>query len=368
MKVAPSPSATSEGVVSAPSIYPFTGDVPFVFNAWYVAAWSSEVTGTPIARTLLGQSLVLYRQTNGRPVVLANRCPHRGLPLAMGTVDGDDIACGYHGLVYDPLGRCRRIPSQERVPPGIAVRHYPAVERWQWIWVWMGDAEMADDALIPDSEELGLAGPPWHADPGADYMIRSRFQLFNENLLDQTHLTFVHGETIGSSGILGAGMQVNADGRRVWLTRETQAEQMSPFYARRFGVEEGQLMDREWILTFIAPAFHIVHTRVLKAGTRSQPQPVVFGEHKILHAITPETSTTLHDFWAMTRTYNPSEEMTLFLRENLDKIIKQDVTVLEAVEARLHDTPAIVEYSVAADAAALRARRVVQELLNAERR
>jgi phenylpropionate dioxygenase-like ring-hydroxylating dioxygenase large terminal subunit len=53
----------------------------FVRNCWYVAAWGTEVTSTPIARTLLGALVVLYRTASGAVAVLENRCPHHGVPL-----------------------------------------------------------------------------------------------------------------------------------------------------------------------------------------------------------------------------------------------------------------------------------------------
>jgi len=348
------------------SSYPFEEGPPFVAQAWYVAAWSSEVTGAPIARTILDRSVVLYRGANGAPVALANRCPHRGLPLVLGAVNGDEIACGYHGFTFGPDGRCRRIPSQERVPSGIAVRHFPVVEQWEWIWIWMGDPAAPDTSLLPGRDELGLGGGSWLAVPGADFYVRARYQLFNENLLDLTHLSFLHAESIGTPDLLASQMTIDVDERTVRVSRLTPSEETSPFYAQRLGIPVGRI-DRRHVTSFVAPSFHIIHVTAAKDGTGANAAPVVLGEHKILHAITPETPTTLHDFWAVTRTYNTTDEMTAFLRENINGVIRQDIAALEATEAALDDGDARVEYSCAADEAALKGRRVVQQLLRAER-
>jgi phenylpropionate dioxygenase-like ring-hydroxylating dioxygenase large terminal subunit len=347
-------------------MYPFEAGSPFVSNAWYVAAWSSEIGSEPIARTVLGRSLVLYRQSDGRPVVLANRCPHRGHPLAMGRVNGDAIVCPYHGFEFEQGGRCSLIPSQERVPPGIAIAHFPAVEQWQWVWVWMGDPNAPDRTLLPDEGELGLGGAPWLAARGADFYVRARYQLFNENLLDLTHLTFLHSGTIGNRDMLETEMRIETAGRMVRVSRDTLDEQTSPFYAQRLGIPMGRI-DRRHVTTFIAPSFHIISVRAAQAGTGTSDRPVVHGEHKILHAITPETATTLHDFWAITRTYNTTDEMTAFLRENINGVIRQDIVALEAAESMIDDNVPVVEYSCAADEAALKGRRLVQDLLRAER-
>ena len=101
---------------------------PFIRNAWYVIAQSGEVSRTPMARTVLGTSVVLFRTQAGEVVALANRCCHRSFPLAHGTVDGDTIVCGYHGLRYDSTGKCIEIPMQKSVPASVRVRAFRTAE------------------------------------------------------------------------------------------------------------------------------------------------------------------------------------------------------------------------------------------------
>ena len=79
----------------------------FLRNCWYVAAFDNEVGRTPMARTLLNEPVVLFRTEDGTPVALEDRCCHRALPLSMGTIVGDDIQCGYHGLTFDASGALR---------------------------------------------------------------------------------------------------------------------------------------------------------------------------------------------------------------------------------------------------------------------
>ena len=87
----------------------------FLKNAWYVAAWGTELGSEPLGRTLLDVPVVLYRMADGRPVGLENRCCHRGLPLSMGVVRGDQIECGYHGLRFAADGQCIAVPGQSLV-------------------------------------------------------------------------------------------------------------------------------------------------------------------------------------------------------------------------------------------------------------
>src|SRR5688572_1020434 len=90
--------------------------MPFIQNAWYVAGWDRDFTTTPIARTLLNQPVVLYRSEDGKPVALEDRCCHRSYPLSLGKTIGDTIQCGYHGLRFDPSGKCVEIPGQDMIP------------------------------------------------------------------------------------------------------------------------------------------------------------------------------------------------------------------------------------------------------------
>ena len=63
-------------------------------NAWYVAAWERELESSPLAVKLPDEAIVLYRKTDGTPAALEDACPHRKLPLSMGRIKGDHLACG----------------------------------------------------------------------------------------------------------------------------------------------------------------------------------------------------------------------------------------------------------------------------------
>jgi phenylpropionate dioxygenase-like ring-hydroxylating dioxygenase large terminal subunit len=96
-----------------------------VRDQWYVAAYSAEVGRALLARTILGEPLVLYRTSAGQPAALADRCVHRHFPLSASQLDGDTIVCGYHGFTYGPDGRCVAVPGQLRIPRTARVSAYP---------------------------------------------------------------------------------------------------------------------------------------------------------------------------------------------------------------------------------------------------
>ena len=169
----------------------------YVRNAWYVAAWAQDIgPQKPFGLTILGEPVVIYRGQDGRVVALEDRCVHRLAPLSLGRCEGDRLRCMYHGMLYASDGAVVEIPGRQQIPPAARVRNYPVVERHSWIWVWMGAAAQADESLIPPA--VGLDHPDYILGHGQlDYAAEAR--LINDNLLDFSHLAFVHTASFGSS-------------------------------------------------------------------------------------------------------------------------------------------------------------------------
>jgi len=168
----------------------------YVRNAWYVAAWSHEIEAAkPFAVSILDEPIVIYRSESGRLVALEDRCVHRLAPLSLGRCEGERLRCMYHGLLYDPDGAVAEIPGQDLVPRNARVRAYAIADRHDWVWVWMGDAALADEALIPPA--VGLGDPDYILGHGhLDYEAEAR--LINDNLLDFSHLSYVHANSFGA--------------------------------------------------------------------------------------------------------------------------------------------------------------------------
>ena len=168
----------------------------FLKNAWYVAAGAAEVGQAPLGRVILNEPIVLYRADSGA-VAFEDRCCHRRAPLSKGRVEGNALRCGYHGLLFNPAGECIEVPGQSRVPRSARVRVYPICEKHRWIWIWMGDPAQADPALIPDLHHNDAPG--WKA-TGGHLVVSADYRYLVDNLMDLSHLAFVHANSIGSSG------------------------------------------------------------------------------------------------------------------------------------------------------------------------
>ena len=108
--------------------------------------------------------MLLYKGESGKVVALKDRCCHRGAPLSLGRREGDCVRCMYHGLKFDPTGKCIQIPGQDNIPAKLGVRSYPVVEQDHLVWIWMGDPELADPDEIIDFPYL--RDPQWKGMPG----------------------------------------------------------------------------------------------------------------------------------------------------------------------------------------------------------
>ena len=191
----------------------------FPLDQWYVAGFSSELTDKPIARKFLNQPVVLFRNGNGQVAALEDRCCHRSLPLSCGTVEATGLRCGYHGLLYAPNGSCIEIPGQERIPAKAKVKSYSIVEKNHILWIWMPKA----DGTAPTHETPIYVH---HDDPKykfgtGHYHYHAPYQLIHDNLLDLSHLGYVHLKTIGGNAKqhMNAEVKVSQEGNTVRVVR-----------------------------------------------------------------------------------------------------------------------------------------------------
>ncbi|MDZ7643044.1 MAG: Rieske 2Fe-2S domain-containing protein [Woeseiaceae bacterium] len=92
-------------------------DNPALRDCWFALATEPEVRGRPVARTLLGERLVIYTDPAGQVVAALDRCPHREAPLSRGTMENGVLVCPYHGWSFGEQGHCVRIPSADPAMP-----------------------------------------------------------------------------------------------------------------------------------------------------------------------------------------------------------------------------------------------------------
>ena len=160
---------------------------------WYPVALSEEVPADrPIATALLGERIVLYR-AGGRLVALKDLCVHRGTPLSLGWIDGEELRCAYHGWGYAATGACVRIPSLapgRPIPPKAKVDAFQAQEKDGLVWVAL-EAPAQPIPTWPESEAAGYRRiwTQFHWKANAARAI--------ENVMDFAHFPWVHPGVLG---------------------------------------------------------------------------------------------------------------------------------------------------------------------------
>jgi len=310
----------------------------YLQNCWYAAAFSDEVTRTPMARTLLDIPVVFYRREDGTPVALHDRCPHRFAPLSLGAVVGDDLQCGYHGLLFDCAGRCVGNPHNEGKPLAAAsVRSFHLFERYGFVWLWPGDAAKADPSLLPPYHYLEDEG--WAVLKG-HLRVKGNYQLVTDNLLDLTHAPFLH-----------PGFKMpNVTPEQQLAATTTRLERHDDrvlAYRLRSGLPPNQATidlfdfpaepcETRTHMTWYPPAM-IDFDNGTKFPGQTDLEGFCFPQ---AHCMTPETETSCHYFFAAARNLrldDPAIDAALMGVLNT-AFRTQDEPMIEAVQARMGDT------------------------------
>jgi len=331
----------------------------YVRNAWYVTAWSTEVSRQPVRRTVCEIPVTLYRRRDGSPVALEDRCSHRGYPLSAGRLVDDTIECGYHGFRFDCSGTCVRIPAQEIIPPRTTIRSFPLVEKDGWIWIWTGDADMADAATVPDTH--WMTDPEW-ATVTHSFPFACRAGLIHDNLLDLTHESFIHLSTVGDDYIYQHPLTVVVEGDVVSADRLMPGVEAPPLYAATMGLSG--LWDRFHCTEFHAPSFHALHSGITGQGRPREEGYLI----KVMNGITPIDAHTSHYYYAFSRNFGVDDAAaTEALVEGLRTVLQEDADAMALQEIGLQTRPAgESDVLIGQDAGLAKARKVMDRLLAAE--
>lgn len=338
----------------------------YPLNAWYAVAWNHEVNARSVlGRTVCNQKIALWRKPDGAPAAVEDACWHRQLPLSMGHPEGEQLVCRYHGLAFDASGRCTRMPSQDRISPSARVRAYPVLDQYRLVWVWPGDAQRADPSLVPDLH--WNTDPDWEGD-GATLFAKCDYRLLIDNLMDLTHETFVHANSIGHRAIAETPLATTHDERTVTVTRWMLDIDAPPFWRAQLG-RPGNV-DRWQIIRFEAPCTIVLDVGVALAGTGAPQGDRSQGvTGRVLNTLSPETNATCMYFWSLLRNYRLRDQsLTTALREANARIFEEDREVVEAQQRVLASAGEEPFHNLNIDAGSVWARRIIDRMIAEEAR
>ncbi|MEQ1496720.1 MAG: aromatic ring-hydroxylating dioxygenase subunit alpha [Novosphingobium sp.] len=336
----------------------------FLRNCWYMAAWSHEVGDALLSRKIAGNPTVLYRKRDGSVTALLDRCPHRFAPLSLGSREGDCLVCPYHGLTFDAQGQCVRNPFSEHIPKAAQIESWTCADRDGIIWMWGGDHAAADLSKIPDFSAV-------RDQPGRKVLrgythVKAGYEFCTDNLMDLSHIEFVHKGTFGGEGVIFSGChEVIDEGETLhsnwWMPGVPAPAPTRPPFA------EGQLTDHWLDMRWNAPASMQLE---LGAALPGHPREEGYNIGGQAHIVTPETESTCHYFTCNAR-HNDVDNLELDAM--LSGLFAQafdgeDKPVIEASFANLdgQDFWAAKPLSLGIDQGGTRARRKIEALLKAE--
>ncbi len=315
----------------------------FIRNQWYVAAYAGEVGREPLARTILGEPIVLYRTESGGVAALAtgactgaSRC--RPGPASWSATPWSAGTTASPTTRPAPAWPCRARPA---IPRTARVAAYPVVEQDSFVWVWIGDRELADPGTIPRAP--WLADPAWTTVCGME-PLAARWTLLVDNLLDLSHETYLHGGYIGTPEVAETPITTEVDERRGHRPGQpAHGRRRLPAVLRRVHRHRGP--DHALAGHRVPRALPVLCCTAgspRRACCRPRTAPTGQAFHvEVVYAITPSTAEhSTYDFWAVARDFAlDDEEVSDFLRDNNRTVVLQDVTALNLLETVIAAEP-----------------------------
>ena len=337
----------------------------FLKNSWYVAGWSKDYQKKLRAQMLLGEKIVFYRRLDGDPVALEDACPHRKLPLSQGRLQEDRVVCGYHGLTFDCTGACVEAPTQRgNIPKRAVVRSYPVVDRYRLLWIWMGDPEKANPDDIFEIENFD--NPDWGYTEGGMLPIECNYLWVVDNLLDPSHVAWVHVTSFAGSGTDDQPLDLEKTEKGVIVSRWIYDQPPSPYYKDLVKFEGN--CDRKQHYEMCIPGIALNKSVYTPPGTGGPNKPE--GDKTYINIsynfMTPVDERNTMYIWFQHRNTDPEDKLiSEKMNAGARAAFLEDKDILEAVQIGMEDMD-IPNIDLALDAGAKLFRVKLQRLINEE--
>ncbi|HET6349606.1 MAG TPA: aromatic ring-hydroxylating dioxygenase subunit alpha [Candidatus Krumholzibacteria bacterium] len=165
--------------------------IAHVRDHWYPVCRTRDLRARPLSVTLFSMPLVVFRTAAGAPAALLDRCPHRNVPLSLGTVHGERLRCVYHGWEFDGGGQCCAVPGLVGDVRGHerGVEAFAAREAQGFVWVYA----RANTTPSVDPFTFPHVGQPGYTSAADVLEVRGSLHATAENALDVPHTAFLHG-------------------------------------------------------------------------------------------------------------------------------------------------------------------------------
>lgn len=311
-------------------------------NDWHPVAWLADLQETPIAVEVLGEKVVIFRTSLGIHA-FKDLCIHRGVPLSLGHVKGDELVCAYHGWAYDACGKCTRIPSMpptKAIPTKAKTVTYSCIERYDLIWVCIGEPNQEQPEVgigkLMNADTVKVKMTPYHLHAAGPRVI--------ENFLDVSHLMYVHEGLLGDSEYSEIGDYLVQEIGGVLTTDEIDVFQPDPD-GRGYGVHTKYM-------------YEVYRPLSASLTKRSDGTEEYF--HLFLFVL-PENEQQSTAFMIMERNYAYDEPDETF-KEFQDRLIEQDREIVENQRPELLPLDLQAELHLTCDRLSIAYRKMLKEV------
>lgn len=336
----------------------------YLRNTWYAATWERDIAADPVGVTVLGERIAIYRTASGRYAALIDECAHRKTPLSIGRVAGEHLECGYHGMRYDARGVCVLAPTNGTVPLGAVLRSYPVTAKHGLVWIWMGDPDLANPDDVFPVEHWG--DPSWGTTVGDDMVVACNYLYLVDNLLDPSHVAWVHPGSFSGEGAEDTPMEttIGDDGVTVWRWMLDTAP--APFYAPYLPFTGNTDRKQQYEVRY--PCNALVQAYFCPAGAGGEgrpPHPDTFIMHSY-NFLTPVDERTTRYFWFQQRNVAPGDDdVSQQFAASVRAAFQEDKAVLEQMQRGVDraTTPLV---NLRSDAGGVRFRRRLTQLIESE--
>lgn len=369
------------GHPAGPANFDYAEPGAWLRNIWYAIGWGTEfAAGQVYPRSVAGERIAVYRSDLGDLTAVEDCCPHRFAPLSLGRVEGCELRCMYHGVKFARDGTCAEAPGHNTPPGGLRLRAFPLVERHKFAWIWIGDPGRADEGLIPDLGILDEADRRIHTG-SLDY--RAHYALINDNLLDFSHLSYVHEKTLGRPGRVIDALpeaaktkpRIRGGSEAMRIDNGIRIEGWATGSAARIAVLPEDLPDGDAFsrIEFLVPGLLISRVQVFEPGAAdrfedglpdtSREQP--FCDMISVQAVTPTGSRATRYHYSLGAIGASESELDRAWALTLEAFA-EDLAMIEAQQVVIDDTSGRSVGGIAADKGLVMFRKLMRRLIEAE--
>jgi len=231
-------------------------------------------------------------------------------------------------------------------------------------WIWLGKPDLADPSNIPRLD--WMASEDWTGG-GGYYLLQGSYVSLHENLLDTSHLSFLHARTIGSPDYVKAPTRIEINGGRFALNRLVCPTRLPSAMGTLTGFHDRGDIARAVRNEFISPGLYEATTRLYDphADETTRPEYTI----RAAHMPSPETQTSTHYFIRVARNFAQSDGQSVAaMVSNLMTAFEEDVVALALQEQMQQQAGGdLFELSFPSDELTVVMRRYLKSRIDAER-